>query len=146
MKTKRGLVISVVLCVGILGFVGCDGDNGGGPDTVTVTGALSLPADASGRTWVVLVDNDTNGDNGSIFEGIGICGAGTEIEYVLNDVPAGTYYVYAVVFVSSDGGQGPQPGDFWGIYGGSFPAGIPTQPNATVSPGINDFDIALSVR
>jgi hypothetical protein len=114
---------------------------------VTVTGTLSLPADASGRTWVVVFDNDTNGDNGSVYERTGICGAGTEIEYVLSDVPVGTHYVYAVVFVSSDGLQGgPQPGDFWGIYDGSFPDDAPNQPNATVSSGMNDFDIALSVR
>jgi hypothetical protein len=60
-------------------------------------------------------------------------------------VPTGKYYIYAVVFAVSDGSEGPQPGDYLGIYGGDFSTNVPGSPNATVTSGTQRFDITLSV-
>ena len=95
----------------------------GGDGYATVVGTLTLPAAAAGRPYAVLLDNDTNGDNGSVREVSGTCGSGTEQAYTITNVPAGTYYVYAAVGVVSNLTQGPQTGDYYGFYGtgGSVP-------------------------
>jgi len=110
----------------------------------SVTGTLQLPGEASGKKWGVLIDDDLNGDNGFIRADSGTCGSGTTVKYTIDDVAAGTYYIYAVVFVASDGRKGPQGGDYLGIYGGSFPDDVPGAPNAVVpSSGTATFNINL---
>jgi hypothetical protein len=141
--TKLLLIISLL---SFLNFIACsDDDNPTEPETATVTGALNLPDDAAGKTWAVILDNDINGDNGYAFLGMGLCGSGTEVTYSVSDVTTGTYYLYAVVFVVSDGSQGPQFGDFIGIYGGEYPDNAPASPNAQIKSGTNTFDIDLVV-
>ncbi len=68
----------------------------------------------------VAIDDDLNGDNGFVRADSGTSGSGTTVNYTIKDVSAGTYYIYAVVFVTSGGRKGPQSGDYLGIYGGSF--------------------------
>ena len=117
-------------------------DGGGG--STTVVGTLTLPAAAAGRPYAVLVDNDKNGDNGTIGEASGTCGSDTEQAYTINNVPAGTYYVYAAVGVVSNLQQGPQSGDYYGFYGTG--GSVPGSPNATVpSSGTETFNITLVV-
>lgn len=134
---------------GFLNFISCsDGgeDNITNATTGTVNGTLRLPSEANGKPWVVMVDNDTNGDNGCVCSATGTCAAGSTISYSVSNVPPGTYFLYAVVFVTSDGTEGPQFGDFWGIYGGEFPDNVPSTPNANISSGTQTFDINLMVR
>jgi len=76
---------------------------------------------------------------------MGLCGSGTEVTYSVSDVPTGTYYLYAVVFVGGDFNEGPQFGDYIGIYGGEYPENAPASPNAEVTSGTNTFDINLVV-
>lgn len=134
----------VILFVLTIFTVGCDeSSTDPSSSTATVSGTLNLPADATGKTWAVLIDDDMDGDNGYVKLGLGICGAGTEVSYSVSDVPTGTYFIYAAVFLASDGTQGPQTGDYFGIYGGQFPNNIPTSPNANVGSGSNTFNIDL---
>ena len=114
-------------------------------EKVTISGVLNIPDAASGKTWVVMIDNDMNGDNSSVGMNFGVCGSGTTVSYQIQNVPVGTYYIYAVVFVVSDGDGEPVAGDYVGIYGGDFPYDIPTQPNATVNASHKEFDIDLAV-
>ncbi len=113
-------------------------------ENATVIGTLFLPAEANGKEYVVIVDNDTDGDNGWIAATVGTCGSGTTVSYSINDVPAGTYYVYAVVRIVSDHDSSALPGDYIGFYGtGSDP---PAQANAVVpSSGTVILDITLSI-
>jgi hypothetical protein len=117
-------------------------DDGGG--ATTVTGTLTLPSEANGQEYWVLIDNDTNGDNGHIDATVGTCGSGTTVDYSLSNVPAGTYYVYAGVRVVSDFDSPPEDGDYFGFYGtGSIP---PIAANAVVPAlGTVTFDITLSL-
>jgi hypothetical protein len=122
----------------------CDSSTDGGGGSTTVVGTLTLPAAAAGRPYAVLVDNDANGDNGAVREVSGTCGTGTEQAYTISNVPAGTYYVYAVVGVVSDLAQGPETGDYYGFYGTG--GSVPGSPNATVpSAGTVTLDINLVV-
>ena len=127
------------------GFISCNEDNITNESNATIEGTLNLPFEANGKTWAVLIDDDRDGDNGYVKMGMGTCGTGINISYSITDVPTGIYYVYAVVFVVSDGSQGPQNGDLYGIYGGQLPDNMPASPNANVSSSNHTFDIDLFV-
>jgi hypothetical protein len=57
------------------------------PDA-TVTGMLTLPAEANGREYIVIVDTDTDGDNGFVASTIDTCGTGLTVDYSISAVPA----------------------------------------------------------
>jgi len=139
------LCIIILLSVFMNFFACSESDNPSEPQKATVTGTLNLPQETAGKTWAVLFDTDIDGDNGYVFLGMGLCGNGTEVSYSVSDVPTGTYYLYAVVFVVSDGSEGPQYGDYIGIYGGEYPDNVPASANAQVTTGTNTFDIDLVV-
>lgn len=136
--------------IGIITVISCDsstssnnGNNNSG--NATITGNLIMPAATPGKMWAVLVDNDFNGDNGQVKLATGACGSGTNLNYSISNVSAGTYYIYAAVFVVSDGSSGPQSGDYLGVYGGTL-TNPPNQANASVPfSGTVTFDITLRV-
>jgi len=139
------LCIMIILFV-FMNFIACsESENPTEPEKATVTGTLNLPEDAAGKTWAVLFDSDIDGGNGYAFMGMGTCPSGTEVPYSVSDVATGTYYLYAIVFVGGDFTEGPQFGDFVGIYGGQYPDNAPASPNAQVTSGTNTFDIDLVV-
>ena len=110
----------------------------------SITGTLTLPAEANGKEYWVLIDNDTDGDNGYVNATIGTCGSGTTVDYTINNVNAGTYYVYAGVRVVSAHDSPPQSGDYFGFYGTG--SDLPDEANADVpSSGTVTFDITLSI-
>ncbi len=139
----------ILFFIGIITIISCDSStssngNDNNIGNATVTGNLTLPVEASSKTWAVLVDNDFDGDNGYIKLATGTCGSGTKVNYSINNVPTGTFYLYAAVFVVSDGSSGPQTGDYVGIYGGTL-TNPPSNANAVVpSSGTVTFDIILS--
>ena len=153
MKKMSVLTVSVPFAVILLIFaqsflVGCSDDDPATPErvvTATVTGTLTLPDAAAGKSYGVLVDTDMNGDNGYVRMGAGTCGSGTNVNYQVDDVPVGTYFVYAAVFTVSDGSQGPQTGDYFGMYGGTL-NNPPAERNVTVaSGGISSIDVLLEI-
>ena len=153
MRKMSVLTVSVPFTVILLIFaqsflVGCSDDDPVTPErvvTATVTGSLTLPNAAAGKTYYVLVDADMNGDNGSVKMSTGTCGSGTGVSYQVVDVPVGTYFVYAAVFTVSDGSQGPQTGDYYGIYGGTM-NNPPAERNVTVaSGGVSSIDVLLAI-
>ena len=140
---KLSLLLTLL---GFMNFIACsESDNPTEPQKATVSGTLNLPAEATGKTWAVIFDNDIDGDNGWIHLGTGVCPSGTEVSYSVSNVTTGSYFLYAVVFVVGDMTEGPTFGDFIGIYGGEYPVNAPTSPNAQVTSGTNTFDIDLVV-
>jgi hypothetical protein len=135
------VLMGLLLTIGLT-FVSCNKKGPAENDiTPNVTGTLTLPAPAEGKTWTVIIDNDFDPGNGWVASGLGVCGAGTAVGYSIRDVPTGTYFIYAAVFVS--GVDDLVPGDYYGIYGGSL-ADPPPLPNAIIpSSGTTTFDITL---
>jgi hypothetical protein len=141
------IFLSIILLVlGTVIIISCDSSTSSDDDNTsnaTVAGNLVLPLEAPGKNYAVLVDNDFDGDNGQIKLVTGTCGSGTNVNYSISNVPAGTFYIYAAVFVVSDGSSGPQSGDYVGIYGGTL-TNPPNQANASVpSSGTVTIDITL---
>lgn len=100
------------------------------PRKATIVGTLSLPEAVPGKTFAVVVDNDTTSANGFVRVATGLCGSAREVPYRIEDVPAGTYFLYAVVWVVSPPLTSPRSGDFVGFYGTS--GTFPPEPNARV--------------
>ncbi|MDY7034376.1 MAG: SBBP repeat-containing protein [Thermodesulfobacteriota bacterium] len=112
--------------------------------SATVTGTLTLPSDANGTEYFVIIDNDTDGDNGYIAATSDTCGPGTTVDYPISNVPAGTYYIYACVRIVSTHDSPPESDDFFGFYGTGN--SVPTEPNAVIpSSGTVSFDITLGI-
>jgi hypothetical protein len=100
----------------------------------TVSGTLTYPAPADGKSWAVVADTDMDGDNGNVTYSLGTCGTGNSCDYTISSVPPGKYYVYAVVRVVSGLDDAPQSGDYLGVYGGTF-SNPPPSANVTVESG-----------
>jgi hypothetical protein len=115
-----------------------------GQTAAYITGTLYLPAEAPGKTFVVAFDDNIDADDGFIKIEAGTCGDDTIQEYAIDEMPAGTYYLYAVVWVTGPAFSTPQPGDYVGYYGTE--GTIPLEPNASVpESGSKEFDITLIV-
>lgn len=107
-----------------------------------LSGTLTLPYAVAGRTYVVILDSDTNGGNGHVTAEFGVCGTSTSVSYSMLSPLPGTFYLYAIVDITGflTGGGGPISGDYYGIYGGD--PGV----SFTTNPSINDTkNITLSI-
>lgn len=143
------LFVLPLFVLSLLFLIGCgdddDDDNvtNGILTTADISGTLTLPSVVIGNTYVVLVDTDIDGGNGEVAITTGTCDNSTSVDYSINNVPSGTYFVYAAVYVVSSSGE-PQTGDYFGYYDtGLTPPG---SANATVpTSGSVTFDITLSV-
>ncbi len=145
MFSKRSRVISLVLClIAVFAIAACGGggDSTPPPPTYTVSGTItSLPASADGKDYFVSVTTDIDGEPTSYTQGTV---SGTTIDYSIDDVPAGTYYVMAVVYVVGSGDD-PVIGDYFGAYGWDGmddPALMGA--NVTVSADTNGIDFTLT--
>ena len=131
------LIVWVCFC-----FVACDNPTSPG---LTVTVNLNLPQPAPGRSCFIGFDEEADGDH--TWWWTGQLGQEEDYSFEFDDVPAGTYYLNATVFVASDGTGPPIPGDYWGLY---LEEGEDRRqlfsPNATVpESGSVTFDVTLWV-
>lgn len=116
-----------------------------GPSTVKVILNLPSGVNANGKAYTIFIDDDKIGDNGFVKTGTGAYGTERTVEHTFPDVPAGMYYIYAFVFIVSDGRQGAQSGDYTGFYGGTL-NDPPYQPNAVIlASSTITFSFGLSV-
>ncbi len=117
MKNLSRLSLLLAAVALTLTFFGCDNpassDDG---DTATVSGTVTLPASVTAKPYMVFVDTDDDPGNGFTKSASGTV-TGTTFNYSIADVPAGTYYISAVVWVSGDGTAAPVAGDYYGING-----------------------------
>jgi uncharacterized protein (DUF2141 family) len=113
-----------------------------GTGATDVTGTLSLPQDLTGKTFYVAVTGSVDGNMTPIATDVGVV-SGTSATYTIRKVPAGTYYVFAIVYDGTPGSSDPSAGDYIGFYGGLPP---PATPNLTVpaSGTKSGIDITLS--
>ena len=135
-----------LLAVSIL-FAACkkDDDNVTVIQHRTITVVLNLPTEAAGKTAAIIFDRDSEPGNGYVKAYSETLSSGTNFSFDFNDIPAGTYYLIAVVFIVNTYGNEPGPGDYIGIYG-TTSSNIPTHANATVPvSGTKTFSIDLVV-
>lgn len=139
----------LIACVPFV-FITCSSSSDDDPDengevnvTTTISGILNLPLNAVDKTWAVAIDTDTDPDNGFIASELGVCNDGTKISYNISDVPSGTYYLYAFVYVLGDLDNGLEFGDYLGIYGGEYPFDMPASPNVHLTSGNRSLNINL---
>jgi len=142
--TRVGLVLIIILSVLCCSKKTPTSPNHEKSELATITGMLILPAEANGKTFAVVVDSDTNNTNGFVRVIMGTCGTGDRVPYEITDVPAGIYFLYAVVWVVSEPLNPPATGDFVGFYGTEN--AIPPAPNVTIpTSGQVTLDITLMV-
>ena len=117
-RTVLAVIAVIVVCL----LVGCGEDekrvvNPPAQLVGTVTGTITLPVAASGKTLWVILDKDDNKEN--VPEGASscVCGSGTTYEYTFSNYPIGLYYIYAIVYNGSNDEGPPQEDDFFGYYG-----------------------------
>jgi len=125
-----------------------DGDGTGDAcpdDCIPVNGTLTLPAEANGKEYAVLIDDDTDHDDDDFYFVGGTTGTGTSVNYSFSCVAPGTYYVLAIVRNVSSSGSKPQPGDYFAYFNGTG-LNPPDGANAVVpSSGSATFDITLNI-
>jgi len=126
--------------------VSVSGSSGSG----TVSGTISLPS-VSGTCYAVVLTQSfslASPLQNAVAVASGVT-ANTPITYSFSNVPPGQYYLFAGVDNDGNNASAPAcsfttvnltPGDFYGLYGGGFPAG----PNVTVNVGTNTFDFSLT--
>lgn len=111
----------------------------------TVSGTVTIPSSVTNRAWAVLIDSDKDDTNGHIATDGGLV-TGTSFSYSFSDIAPGNYFVYAVVWTTSDDGSTPpDTGDYYGIYNPSG-SGSPATANVTVASDANttcNFNVAV---
>lgn len=104
--------------------------------SIEITGTLTLPAGAPGKSFIVAFDTDKNPYNGIYRSATGSCGAGTSVPYTITLNSAANFYIYAYVendnYFGASGMQYLNTGDYFGVYGSIFPS-WPASANAAVA-------------
>lgn len=114
-----------------------------GKTVATVSGTVTLPADLTGKLYVVIADNgiDDSANAGYVTGTI----SGTAIAYSLDLNAAGTYTIMCVVFTDGDMEGNPGAGDYVGYWGVSTIADMMNlAPNLTVETGDTLTDISFN--
>ncbi len=106
----------------------------------TITGILNLPEEVQDRFYFILIDDDTNAENKAIVIIIGKISKGKSINYKINNVPAGSYFIYAIVKKNREGP--PEKDDYIGFY--MTTKQFPREPNCIIPiSGTVNFDINM---
>jgi len=111
--------------------------------TYNVTGTLTLPAAAPGRPWEIIFSPDNNFEFSTMVVMDGLCGANSTINFQANIAP-GAYYMVAAVGIFSNLAISPTTGDYFGVYGGTWPSYWPSSANlAAPASGWANANITL---
>lgn len=113
--------------------------------SVTINLSISDGIDVSGKSWEIIFETDIENLGAGEFDYYtsGTCGSGSTQTIQLNNVDPGAYYLFAVIYMSSRTEEGPQYGDYIGIYGNINPEEL-TSPNAVVpESGSATFNIDM---
>ena len=107
--------ISLILLMTAMA-AGCGGGGGDGDSVpitgITVSGSVTLPDSVTDKDWFVGIDNDFDGDNGTIASATGVV-TGSTFYYSLDNAPSGDYYIYGGVSLTENF-DFPARGDYVG--------------------------------
>lgn len=141
-----------VLAVGAA--LGCGSESMGAADGgmeaagATVDGTLTLPGAPADAPYVVRL-YEAAGDPAAVpvGEASGRTAGSNTVEYVVEDVPAGDFFLLGFVDVDGSGGTASTPGDYAGWYGHSGDGNPPSTANVSVpGSGTVTFDVDLVER
>src|ERR1035437_9549032 len=113
-------------------------------DVCTVNGTITMPASSAGKTWLVVIDTDTNGGNGFLNITSGVTNGTNQFSYSLT-VTSGTYYVYSLVDTNGNSSFNDGGIDYAGIYGAVPPLNPPPVANAVVTFPSSTFDFNVDL-
>lgn len=138
MKTAFRRICLAAASLAALSFLACPNptsDDKKEEAVATITGTISLPGSVANKPYLVIVDADSNGGNG--YAGISSDSVdGNSFVYSVGNIPAGTYYVYAITYGSGETGGVPGEGDYFGAYGISVLSQWPNSaPKVTIDAG-----------
>ena len=107
--------------------------------TANLSGTITLPGDATGKTYTMVADLDGDGETSDDFVTVySNAASGATIPYSITIPYACTFYLYCVVDMDGSGGA-PNTGDYIGVYQ-TFPTGTPiTITDLSASNGPYDF-------
>jgi hypothetical protein len=158
--SRSFLLVLTAALVALSALAGCDllSQQGFTLPAATLSGTVYLdPADTyqfSGTVnGFVILDDDTDSSNGDLFEAaISVTdpnlNGSAAAPYILADVPAGTYYLYAYLDNDSTAGMQFDNGDGYGYYGRNGFSGVPTDAAAVMivvpETGWYSFDMYMS--
>lgn len=111
-------------------------------EAATVSATMSLGTDLSGRPYYIAIDTDKDYSNGTTKETTGTV-AGSSITYSFAEVPTGTYYLYAIVYMGSATSGNPQPGDYVAMNGAASIDSLPSDPNVSI-PATGNVTVNLT--
>ncbi|MCX8094360.1 MAG: hypothetical protein N3E50_09390 [Candidatus Goldbacteria bacterium] len=113
------------------------------PSYGTVKGTLNLPTPAVGKNYYIYLFDSFEGFSHAEATTYGVCGAGVSIPYSIT-VSAGSYYMVVIIDTDNNGmSLSPNPGDYVGVYGVTWPQ-WPVSANVIISNGqILNYDIDL---
>ncbi len=154
-------VFAVVFCFIALAFLvlyGCSKSNPSSPAAPAATatntamptstvvaspnlsGTINVPAQANGKQFAVVVDDDANTANGYVNQFVGTVDS-TSMAYAF-DVGGASYYVYAYVDMNGSGLTGPGGTDYFGANGP-----LVTIPDTAVNfPCTSQLDITVTIN
>jgi hypothetical protein len=118
------------LCVMLAAGLAACGDDDGDILSGTITGTITINAydhSTDSKPYVVIVDDDDDPGNGYTAYTEGTFPVGDSQTFTFQNVPAGTYYVLAVIYVTGTEGP-PKANDFFGVNGGLFLLGCSNFP------------------
>lgn len=111
-----------------------------------VSGTITLPESVTEKPYFVIVDEDTNAENGYVGIAEGTI-TGSSINYGVAAIEIGEYFIYAVVYNSGDSASAPAAGDYFGAWSADSIEDWPDSAEAaaiTANNGITfDFDFEL---
>ena len=98
-------------------------------DLITITGTVTMPAAQPGKPYIVNIDSDLDGGNGTLATTWAVLGSETSFNYSISYIPG---FYYQICLVDLDGDGQPSPGDYMGGYGLTL-FNFPNQHNLVLS-------------
>jgi hypothetical protein len=124
-----------------------DGATGDLTAGASVAGTLTLPGAAQGASTFVRLAVSPIAVTTPAAEATGTTTGTTSLDYVISDVPSGTYFMLAFVDVDASGGTASTAGDYSGWYGHNGDGNPPTAANVVVpDSGTVRYDFTLVLR
>jgi hypothetical protein len=146
-RSPIGVLARVLLACAALAACGKSTEATDAAAGASVIGTLTLAAPSPGASWFVRLATSPAGVTTPVAETTGTAAGTASIDYQIQNVPAGTYFMLGFVDVDGSGGTASTPGDNAGWYGHNGDGNPPGTANVLVpAAGSVRFDFSLVLR